>query len=162
MKKIYVFHKESEQTDLNKDCQLFQIHGSSAQTSSAVEVNAKATSLNSHDCFVLATLKETFVWLGKSSTGDEREIAKTVAEVVADGMEITTIFEGQEKQDFWKCLGGKAAYISEQSSAKSQAMQREPRLFHCSNASGRFQGTQHFLMTVQEYIAPVRFQLRRS
>ena len=38
-----------------------------------------ASSLNTNDCFVLVSPKETYVWLGKGSTGDEKEMAKRIA-----------------------------------------------------------------------------------
>ena len=38
-----------------------------------------AASLNTNDCFVLVTKGETYVWMGKGSTGDERETAKQLA-----------------------------------------------------------------------------------
>ena len=39
----------------------------------------KASSLNTNDCFVLIHPEENYVWLGKGSTGDEREMAKNMA-----------------------------------------------------------------------------------
>ena len=48
------------------DVKLFQVHGRSAMTAMTVEVEAKAASLNSNDCFVLVSsgrTKETLVWL---------------------------------------------------------------------------------------------------
>ena len=45
----------------------------------AVQVPLSAASLNTNDCFVLVTKGETYVWMGKGSTGDERETAKNLA-----------------------------------------------------------------------------------
>ena len=39
----------------------------------------RAASLNSNDVFVLFTKSSVYIWAGKGSTGDEREMAKIVA-----------------------------------------------------------------------------------
>ena len=44
-----------------------------------IQVKLSASSLNTNDCFVLVSPKETYVWLGKGSTGDEKEMAKRIA-----------------------------------------------------------------------------------
>ncbi len=44
-----------------------------------MQVPLQASSLNTNDCFVLVSPQETYVWLGKGSTGDEREMAKILA-----------------------------------------------------------------------------------
>jgi hypothetical protein len=43
------------------------------------QVKLSASSLNTNDCFVLVSPRETYVWLGKGSTGDEKEMAKRIA-----------------------------------------------------------------------------------
>ena len=39
----------------------------------------RAASLNSNDVFVLFTKSSVYIWCGKGSTGDEREMAKLIA-----------------------------------------------------------------------------------
>ena len=46
------------------------------------QVPLKASSLNSNDVFILMSPTVVYIWCGKGSTGDEREMAKKVA---ADG-----------------------------------------------------------------------------
>ena len=75
-----------------------------------------------------------WVWLGKGSTGDEREMAKRMAHPDPDP---TLVFESQEKAEFWALLGGKTAYMDERV-LKSLGETTVPRLFHGSNASGSF------------------------
>ena len=60
---------------------LLQVHGRTEMTTKAVEVDLSAASLNTNDCFVLVDQERrvAFVWLGKGSTGDEREMAKKIA-----------------------------------------------------------------------------------
>ena len=71
---------------------LLQIHGRDMLSTKAVQVDLSATSLNTNDCFVLVTPKETFLWLGKGSTGDERETAKSIAMMNSPDPEV--IYEG--------------------------------------------------------------------
>ncbi|KAM4699877.1 advillin isoform 1-T2 [Discoglossus pictus] len=115
---------------------LFQIHGTEPSNTKAVEVPAFASSLNSNDVFLLKTQSEHYLWYGKGSSGDEREMAKQLAGIISDGNE-ETLAEGQETVQFWEILGGKAPY------ANDKRLQHElpdflPRLFECSNKTGRF------------------------
>jgi hypothetical protein len=47
------------------------------------------------------------------------------------------VIEGQEKEDFWDLLGGKAPYSSDPRLVEDNE-DHPPRLFQCSNASGVF------------------------
>lgn len=58
---------------------LLQVHGRQQLSTKAVQVPFSAASLNTNDCFVLVSPGETYVWMGKGSTGDERETAKHLA-----------------------------------------------------------------------------------
>ena len=83
---------------------------------------------------MLETPKTTFVWYGKGSNGDERAVAKSVAETISPPAKVENAFEGKEPADFWKALGGKTEYITPPADARTNF---EPRLFQCSNASGQ-------------------------
>jgi hypothetical protein len=56
-------------------------------------VKLSSSSLNTNDCFVLVTPSETFVWLGKGSTGDEKEMAKRIA--ANTDKDPTVVYEGE-------------------------------------------------------------------
>lgn len=101
----------------------------------------RASSLNSNDVFFLKTSSGSFIWCGKGATGDEREMAKKIADVTAKG-DYTLIYEGQEKVDFWDAIGGQEEYASDKRLAESNELQT-PRLFQLSNASGSFKGMYH-------------------
>uniref|UniRef100_A0A5G2QPM5 Villin-1 n=1 Tax=Sus scrofa TaxID=9823 RepID=A0A5G2QPM5_PIG len=114
---------------------LFQVRGTSVNNTKAFEVPARATSLNSNDVFVLKTQSCCYLWCGKVS-GDGQDGADTISRT-----EKQVVVEGQEPANFWVALGGKAPYAS------SKRLQEEtlvitPRLFECSNQTGRFLATE--------------------
>lgn len=115
---------------------LFQIHGTEPSNTKAIEVPAYASSLNSNDVFLLKTQTDHYLWYGKGSSGDEREMAKQLAAILSAGSE-ETLAEGQETVQFWETLGGKAPYASDK---RLQQVKEDvqPRLFECSNKTGRF------------------------
>lgn len=121
---------------------LFQVRGTSADNTKAFEVTARAASLNSNDVFILKTPSCCYLWCGKGCSGDEREMAKMVADIISR-TEKQVVVEGQEPANFWMALGGKAPY------ANTKRLQEEnqvitPRLFECSNQTGRFLATEIF------------------
>lgn len=168
----------------------------------------RGSCLNSNDVFILKKEKAYFIWCGKGSTGDEREMAKLIAKriskddynVIFEGeihkilytktqnelawgqaivqistpdhlltsIDISSVlkkakrnfkfiiityaskfsFAGQEKDEFWKTIGGKQDYASN----KKLATLHDPmpaRLFQISNATGRFRGKTNNLMSIQ-------------
>lgn len=73
--------QQGEKSEELGDTYLLHVRGSgvNSQNIRAIQVPMKAESLNSNDCFVLMTPTVTYVWCGKGSTGDEREMAKKIA-----------------------------------------------------------------------------------
>uniref|UniRef100_A0A8D3DL64 HP domain-containing protein n=1 Tax=Scophthalmus maximus TaxID=52904 RepID=A0A8D3DL64_SCOMX len=105
-------------SDPEPPTRLFQVHGSDPSNTKAIEVPALATSLNSNDVFLLKSQESgIFLWCGK--------VRK---EIVA---------EGQEPIEFWELLGGKAPYASDKR-LQQMVLDHQPRLFECSNKTGRF------------------------
>ncbi|XP_062841363.1 villin-1 [Trichomycterus rosablanca] len=119
---------------------LFQVKGSAEMNTKATEVPARASSLNSNDVFLLQTNNITYMWYGKGCSGDEREMGKTVADVLSQ-QEKQVVMEGQEPAQFWVALGGKAPYASDKRLEK-EVSAHSPRLFECSNQTGRFRMTE--------------------
>uniref|UniRef100_A0A6B2KY72 HP domain-containing protein n=1 Tax=Arcella intermedia TaxID=1963864 RepID=A0A6B2KY72_9EUKA len=128
--------QEEEDERDSKEGQLFHIHGTSTLDTKAIQVPLKAASLNSADSFVLVTEKVQYVWYGKGCEDVEREFADKAATFLHKEQEIVKVEEENEPEEFWKVLGGKGPY---QNSPELQAEVREARLFHCSNASGKFE-----------------------
>ncbi|XP_070817523.1 scinderin like a [Chaetodon trifascialis] len=111
---------------------LFHIRQNSTKATRAVEVKPATSSLNTNDVFVLKTPESLFLWKGKGGTPEEMTAAKYVAGVL--GGTATEVEEGSEPGGFWTALGGKGEY---QTSKTLQSTVRLPRLFGCSNKTGR-------------------------
>ncbi|XP_070830439.1 scinderin like b [Chaetodon trifascialis] len=111
---------------------LFHIRQSSSRATRAVEVEANASNLNTNDVFVLKSPNAMFVWRGVGASDEEMGAAKHVTSFL--GGSANQVSEGKEPADFWSALGGKKEY---QSSKSLQNMIIPPRLFGCSNKTGR-------------------------
>ncbi|KAG9345220.1 hypothetical protein JZ751_009766 [Albula glossodonta] len=115
---------------------LFQVRRNLATITRIAEVEADAHSLNSNDAYLLKLPKgRGYIWMGKGASDEEEEGAKYIGEQLE--CQTSTISEGQEPADFWAALGGKKEY---QTSAhlESKSSTHPPRLFACSNKTGRF------------------------
>uniref|UniRef100_A0A8C5FUS1 Scinderin like a n=1 Tax=Gadus morhua TaxID=8049 RepID=A0A8C5FUS1_GADMO len=91
-----------------------------------------AAFLNTNDVFVLKSEGSAFMWRGLGSTEEEEAAAKYVADYL--GGSLKEVKEGGEPAAFWSALGGKKEY---QTSKSLQNMVKPPRLFGCSNKTGR-------------------------
>uniref|UniRef100_A0A4W4FIF6 Gelsolin-like domain-containing protein n=1 Tax=Electrophorus electricus TaxID=8005 RepID=A0A4W4FIF6_ELEEL len=112
---------------------LYHIRSSTTHATRAVEVGrASSQSLNSNDVFVLKTPNSLFVWRGIGAS--EEEVATSKHVVTFLGGSPVDVVEGKEPATFWTALGGKKEY---QSSKSLQKMIKAPRLFGCSNKTGR-------------------------
>ncbi|KAM6473002.1 advillin [Liasis olivaceus] len=137
--KLIIFEGGTSRKDRNElepPIRLFQIRGTETFNRKAVEVLASAVSLNSNDVFLLKTQGDHYLWYGKGSSGDEREMAKELAATICDGLQ-ETVAEGREPAEFWELLGGKAPYSSDKK-LQQEIPDHPPRLFECSNKTGRF------------------------
>ncbi|XP_049588785.1 advillin [Syngnathus scovelli] len=119
---------------------LFQVHGYDPSNTKAIEVPALASSLNSNDVFLLKSQSGLYLWCGKGASGDERDMAKEISSVIGHnslGFYSQIVAEGLEPLDFWEMLGGQAPYANDKR-LQQTVLDHEPRLFECSNKSGRF------------------------
>uniref|UniRef100_A0A4W3HIZ5 Scinderin n=1 Tax=Callorhinchus milii TaxID=7868 RepID=A0A4W3HIZ5_CALMI len=114
---------------------LFQIRRNLATITRIVEVDFDAQSLNSNDVFVLKIPNAAYIWVGKGASCEEEAGAQYLLSVLK--CQATSIIEENEPDDFWKSLDGKKEY---QTSAllQSGSDDHPPRLFGCSNKTGRF------------------------
>ncbi|MGH0172719.1 UNVERIFIED_CONTAM: hypothetical protein FKN15_007106, partial [Acipenser sinensis] len=108
---------------------LFQVKGTEPSNTKAVEVPAFSSSLNSNDVFMLKHQEGCFVWCGKGSSGDERQMAKQVASVISKGAQ-EIIAEGMEPLEFWDLLGGRAPYANDKRYLKAGVMRQGESIPH--------------------------------
>ncbi|KAL2090564.1 hypothetical protein ACEWY4_012827 [Coilia grayii] len=117
---------------------LFQVSGTDQSNTKAIEVHALAGCLNSNDVFLLKSQATIYLWCGKGSSGDERAMAKEISKVIGQGpVAEETIAEGHEPLEFWQLLGGRAQYANDKRLQQTTS-DHQPRLFECSNKTGRF------------------------
>ncbi|XP_047202715.1 advillin [Girardinichthys multiradiatus] len=141
--KIVIFEggtSRSGCSDPEPPVRLFQVRGSDQSNTKTIEVPALACSLNSNDVFLLKSQTGIYLWCGKGSSGDERAMAKEVSSVIGLGPERgfeEIVAEGQEPVEFWELLGGKTPYANDKR-LQQVVLDQEPRLFECSNKTGRF------------------------
>uniref|UniRef100_A0A8C1CST5 Advillin n=1 Tax=Cyprinus carpio carpio TaxID=630221 RepID=A0A8C1CST5_CYPCA len=109
---------------------LFQICGSHPTNSKAIEVPALVASLNSNDVFLLKSQNGIYLWYGK-----------VLASFVGRGSSEEVMAEGQEPYEFWEILGGKGPYASDRR-LQQVTLDHQPRLFECSNKTGKFIATE--------------------
>ncbi|XP_059365789.1 scinderin-like [Carassius carassius] len=115
---------------------LFQVRKNLGTITRIYEANAKATSLNSNDAYLLKLPKgDGYLWKGKGASDEEERGAKYMSEKLK--YKIKPITEGNEPEDFWKALGGKMAYQTSEM-LESKTITHPPRLFACSNKTGNF------------------------
>lgn len=112
---------------------LFHIRMSSTKATRAVEVEPTASSLNTNDVFVLKTPSGMYLWKGMGASDEEMGAAKYVASLL--GGTATEINEKKEPDSFWSALGGKKEYKT--SKILQKTIIKPPRLFGCSNKTGR-------------------------
>lgn len=114
--------QEGEKDEVLGDTYMLQVRGNAAHNTKAVQVlyndrlfsfifyfqhlemystqvPLKASSLNSNDVFILMSPKVVYIWCGKGSTGDEREMAKKIAadgkadtQIMAEGNTVKSIY----------------------------------------------------------------------
>jgi hypothetical protein len=125
---------DTDKVDTSKT-ELFHVRGTNPINTRGTEVEAKATSLNSGDVFILNTPNQQYVWYGKGSNVDEKKTGKHIGDIVKGPRKQTVVEEGKEPQDFWDKLGGKTQYADDDFLQDDPV---EPRLFQMSNATGVF------------------------
>jgi len=151
------FKNVDEEDELVSDAaQLYHIKGTSATNTRAVQVPLKTSSLNSADAFVLNTADTQYIWYGKGCETVEREYSLKAAQFIWDGQDVMEVEEGEEPELFWAALGGKGPYSN---AAELQSDVREPRLFHCSNASGVFDVEEMFNWSQEDLMMDDIFML---
>lgn len=106
--KLIVFKGKCTDFDINGSCcvypntYLIKIIGNATHNSKAIQVSSKIVDFTAFDCFIIRTADgSNWVWCGPSSTGDNREVAKSIGALIG---EYTLVIGGNESMDFWKYI----------------------------------------------------------
>jgi len=128
---------------------LFHVRGTCKDNTRLIEVDCDASSLNSDDVFLAINKNNAFVWIGKTSDDFEGRAAQDVVKKFDSRGKINKIDvkEGTETDEFWSLVGGKSTLSSRQFIVPAL---KTKRLFHCSNASGKFKVQEIFDFTQQD------------
>ncbi|XP_067673342.1 advillin-like [Haliotis asinina] len=116
---------------------VYHIRGTNEFNTRAIQVPPRAASLNSNDVFVLETEVLLYLWIGKGASEEERTVARQLLDFLFPNRSAVEIPEEDEPLEFWDTLGGKEAYATGKR-LQTSGNDMPPRLFQCSNASGRF------------------------
>ncbi|XP_028255029.1 scinderin isoform X2 [Parambassis ranga] len=115
---------------------LFQVRRNLGTITRIAEVSACATNLNSNDAFLLKMADgQGLLWIGKGASKEEEKGAEYMSKVL--NCSCKRIIEGQEPANFWATLGGKMEYQTSER-LERQTITHTPRLFGCSNKTGKF------------------------
>jgi villin 1 len=81
-----------------------KVIGNSTYTTKAIQIATKSSHLPT-DCYIIKSSSGiVYVWCGASSTGDSREMAKSIAGMIG---EPNLIMEGAENEEFYESIGEK-------------------------------------------------------
>lgn len=123
------FNNVHDRDEYDEDgVRLFMVKTASGESDArVVQVEEKASSLDSGDVFLLETPKSAMIWAGKDSVSEEYEQAERLAALLCPGREMVRVDETNEGELFWEALGGKTEYNT------IDHMDRpilQPRVFH--------------------------------
>ncbi|XP_036411221.1 adseverin [Megalops cyprinoides] len=115
---------------------LFQVRRNLGSITRIAEVEAEAPNLNCNDAYLLKLPEgKGYLWVGKGASEEEVQGAEYISQVLH--CSANKIAEGEEPAEFWAALGGKKEYQTS-TRLESKTISHPPRLFACSNKTGRF------------------------
>ncbi|XP_012936181.1 advillin [Aplysia californica] len=138
--RMIIFLGGINNTEPDSAIRLFQIRGTNDFNTRAMQVLPRAAFLNSNDVFLIESDHSVIIWYGKGASPDECLLAKNLTGYLfpdRNTSDVIEVNEGAEEASFWALLGGQEPYASGRQ-LEGQLSDMPPRLFQCSNASGRF------------------------
>eukprot|EP01113_Clastostelium_recurvatum_P042913 TRINITY_DN7008_c0_g1_i5.p1 TRINITY_DN7008_c0_g1~~TRINITY_DN7008_c0_g1_i5.p1 ORF type:complete len:964 (+),score=336.88 TRINITY_DN7008_c0_g1_i5:2048-4939(+) len=124
---------------------LFHVRGrAETRVGHAVQVAVSPYAINSLDSFVLCMPGRVLVRHATPSIESTRSTAMLVARRLQKGGDITEMVEGKETPIFWETLAKFAPSGALKFPVVVPVPSRPPRLFHCTNSSGRFRALEVF------------------
>ena len=106
----FIVHQSSlTRTFQDNTISLYRIFSYNLLSIKAMQVETQASSLLSNSAFVLSSAAKSIVWIGQTTSQNDRRGAMLIAKELKT-QEPLTLMEGEETDRFWSQLGGKQAY----------------------------------------------------
>lgn len=81
---------------------MLKVLGNASYNSKAVQISSKSTDITSKDCFIIKAGDGTvWIWCGQCSTGDNREVAKSIGGLLG---EYSLAIEANEPSELWQYI----------------------------------------------------------
>lgn len=81
---------------------LLKVIGNATHNSKAIQISSKISEFSSNDCFIVRTADgNNWIWCGTASTGDNREVAKSIGALIG---EYNLVIGGNESSEFWQYI----------------------------------------------------------
>lgn len=78
---------------------MLKVFGNATYNSKAIQISTKSTEFTSRDCFIIKSGDgNVWIWCGQGSTGDNREVAKTIGSMFG---EYNLAIESHEPNELW-------------------------------------------------------------
>ncbi|KAL8149454.1 hypothetical protein AgCh_006459 [Apium graveolens] len=109
---------------------LFRVQGTGPENMQAIQVETRASSLNSSHCYILHDGPLVFTWIGNLTSPEDQELVDRLLDWIKPDMQGTrTQKEGSESEQFWDLLGRKVEYPNQK---VRRVAESDPHLFSCS------------------------------
>lgn len=113
-----------------KEVSLFQMRGTFQSNMKTLECMVSSSYLYSEDIFFLKTPEKIFIWYGSKCNSNTKNAAPFVAKKINKDLEVVSLEEGEETEEFWEKIGGKMEYIPYEDPKKNKA-----RFWVCENVN---------------------------
>ncbi|XP_054792642.1 villin-1 isoform X2 [Prosopis cineraria] len=128
---------------------LFRVQGTSPDNMQAIQVDHVSASLNSSYCYILQTGASVFTWMGSLSTAQDHNLLDRMVELLKPTWQPVSVREGNEPDDFWDTLGGKAEYPRVK---EIQKYPEDPHLFVLNISGGDFKVREVYNFTQDDLV----------
>lgn len=81
---------------------MLKVFGNASYNSKAIQISSKSSEFTSKDCFIIkAGDGSVWIWCGQCSTGDNREVAKSIGSLLG---EYNLVIEANEPNELWQYI----------------------------------------------------------
>lgn len=118
---------EGKKAATRKDISMFQLRGVNHGDMKTLECFVSSYFLYSSDIFFLKTSEAVYIWFGHHCVNTLRNTASQIASLIAPDVNVVSVEEGTEPEEFWEKIGGKKEYVPHE--------KNKTRLWVCENVN---------------------------